>query len=125
MKGGPILLALVLGCVAACTPSPSPQPSAPRTVPPSHGTAISCGPLDAESCQQAVTVAEATLSAPHPPLVAVRIETPSSVKTCPPSGGPPGAHICGVIVIMTGTSGDTTVGLVQSTNGWMWSNLIR
>ena len=86
---------------------------------------MSCGPIAQASCEQAVQVAEGTLGAGHPPVLSVEIEAPSAQMTCPPSGGLPGSHVCGVIAIVTTTAGATTVGLVESAGGWMWSSLIR
>ena len=88
-------------------------------------TSIDCGPLGAASCQQAVTVAVSIPQVSGSPIRDVRIVSPSAQQTCPPSGGPPGAHVCGVIAVVTTTSGTTTVGLAQSDAGWIWSSLIR
>ena len=92
---------------------------------PSPAVAVSCGPLGEASCEQAVQVAEGTLGTGHPPVLSVEIEAPSAQMTCPPSGGPGGSNVCGVIALVTTSEGATTVGLVESGNGWMWSSLIR
>jgi hypothetical protein len=119
-----LVLSLVALC-AACSPTPSPQSNVSPVPTPSQAIAVSCGPLAEASCEQAVQVAVGTLGAAHPPVLSVQIEAPSAQRTCPPSGGPAGAHVCGVMAIVTTTEGATTVGLVETTGGWIWSNLIR
>jgi hypothetical protein len=109
--------------VAGCSSTPSREPPASPTA--TEGVAIACGPLGPASCTQAVSVAVATLPSPHPSIAAVQIAAPSAQMTCPPSGGPAGAHVCGVVVTVRTTVGESTVGLVQSANGWIWSNLVR
>ena len=98
------------------------QPVGPT---PSPAVSVFCGPLDAALCEKAVAVAEGTLPAGAPRIVAVRIEAPSALMTCPPSGGPPLSHSCGVMAIVTTTAGDVVVGLVRSGDGWIWSYLMR
>jgi hypothetical protein len=87
---------------------------------------IVCGPLPPDLCDKAVAVAEGTFPATHQPFISVRIQSPSTLTPCPPSGGPtPGSHICDVIVTVTTTGGRVIVGLIRSGVGWIWSNLIR
>ena len=106
----------ILPLVAACG-STLPQPSA--------ASAIECGPLAADLCVAAVTVAEGTFPASHPPITSVRIEAPTPANTCPPSGGRSGAHVCAVLATVTTVDGEVVVGLVRTDGGWLWSNLVR
>lgn len=85
---------------------------------------IDCGPLEAASCQQAVTVAVSIPQLSDSQILSVQILTPSAQATCPPSGGPAGARVCGAIAVVTTPDGQTTIGLVQSDFGWMWSAMI-
>ena len=87
--------------------------------------AVACGPLAADHCAKAVTVAEGTFPASHQPFISVRIESPTPTRTCPPSGGPSGSHICGVIATVTTVDTAVAVGLVPTDGGWVWSGLIR
>lgn len=120
------LLAVFPWAAGACRleiqPAGSPSPAVST---PSPAVSVECGPLDSDLCQKAVAVAEGTLPAGAPRIVAVRIEAPSALMTCPPSGGPPGSHSCGVMAIVATTTGDMVVGLVRSGDSWMWSNLMR
>ena len=76
-------------------------------------------------CAKAVTVAEDTFPATHPPFLSIVIEAPTPLKTCPPSGGPgPGLHICGVIVTVTTADGSVDVGLVPSDDSWVWAAMM-
>lgn len=121
-----LLLLVVLPLIAACTSSPSPQPVTPTATPESSPTTtIDCGPLAPDLCTGAVTVAEGSFPATHQPFISVQIESPTPTMTCPPSGGPPGSHLCGVIATVTTADGAVAAGLVRTDDGWVWSNLIR
>ncbi len=102
---------------AASTPSLTPSPS----------VMVDCGPLAPDRCASAVAVAEGAFSPPHGPFTSVRMLAPSAVMTCPPSGGPEGAHICSLIAIISTADGSQTLGLVPGgQNGdWVPSNLVR
>jgi hypothetical protein len=121
--------------VAGCTSNPTPTTtvaaptlsSTPTSGPVliTHVT-VTCGPLDAQLCQKAVAVAEASLPRGHAPVVSVRVQAPSAQMTCPPSGGlGHNLHDCGVIAIVSTTAGQFDIGLVRSGDGWIWANLIR
>ena len=99
--------------LAACTVAPSPS------------TSGRCGPLTQDDCQAAIAVAETALLAQEQPFTSIRIEAPTALMTCPPSGGLFGSHLCQVVAIASTTHGDVAVGLVRSTTGWIWSAEIR
>lgn len=128
-----VLALTVLALAAACTSNPSPQvviptaASSPTTATPSSSPAISvdCGPLAVDLCAKAAAVAEGTFPATHQSFISVRIESPTPSATCPPSGGPPGSHLCGVIATVITADAAVAVGLVQTPDGWIWSGLIR
>jgi hypothetical protein len=118
-----VLLAL-FAVLAGCNPFASPQPSVSLQSP-NEAVAVNCGPLAEASCEQAAEVAIETLGGADGPVLSVEIVSPSDQMTCPPSGGMPGSHACEVIAVVTTTAGTTTVGLVESDGGWMWSALMR
>jgi hypothetical protein len=111
-----LLILAILPLVAACGSTP-PQPSTP--------SGIDCGPLTADLCLAAVTVAEGTFPASHPPFISVTIEAPTPTKTCPPAGGPGPNNLCGVIATVTTVDGAVAVGLVRTDGGWMWTHLVK
>ena len=97
-----------------------------RRTPASTGAVeVDCGPVEVDLCAKAVAVAEGTFPPNHRPFIAVRIEAPTALKTCPPSGGPmPGLHVCAVIVTVTTGDGPVDVGLLRSGDTWVWAELI-
>ena len=107
------------------SPQPSPLAATATPTPSSPVIAVVCGQLSADLCAKAVTVAEATFPTTHPPFTSVSIAAPTALKTCPPSGGPPGSHLCDVIVTVTTADGTVDVGLIPYGDSWRWANLIR
>jgi hypothetical protein len=131
------MLIAALGLSACTSPieTPSSTPTAALAASPSlrespaqaTGPAIPivCGPLAADSCATAVAIAERTLPGSDRPVTSVRIEPPTALMTCPPSGGLPGSRVCDVMVSLVTAEGEVVVALVRSGDGWFPSNLIR
>jgi hypothetical protein len=118
---------------AACTSSPSPtiapptrgptsEPttSAVATVPaPSPLITVTCGPLDPDVCQSAVTVVSGRWPPEMDPIVTITFRPMSARLTCPSSGGlAPTAPVCGVVAMVTTAGGPVDFGLVLSGAGW-------
>ncbi len=120
-----VLVVVVVACMATPTSKASPSPSASPAPSSSPSLSVACGPLVADDCAKAIAVAEGTFAVPHGPFISVRIEAPTALMTCPPSGGPPGAHFCDFVATVTTTETVVAVGLVRTSDGWIWSNVIR
>jgi len=117
---GLLCLALVACAAPTVTATPTLAVSgSPTAMPsPSASTTIDCGPLATDSCAKAVAAAESVLPATHPPVVAVRVELPTALMTCPPGGGPaPGGVTCQLLVDLAPSAGHTIVPLIPTTNG--------
>ena len=118
---------MICGASVDCGgPSPTTAPATAPSLTPVGSFALDCGPLATDSCTKAVAAAMSVLQA-HPPVLAVRIDVPTALMTCPPGGGgpAPGAVKCELVVDLTTSAGHTLVPLIRATDGWIPTYLVR
>jgi hypothetical protein len=111
---GPAAIVLLAILAFGCGQDVSPTPSL-----------AACGSLAATDCQAAMTAARLAQELDGAVIQAIRIVEPSAFGACPPSGGPPGAHICDVVAVASTDHGEIAFGLIRVRGGWVPSSFIR